>query len=112
MSEKSYQNVFDRAKNLIEKGGISKDSIMILEQIFPDLKCSDDEMIRKNLIRMVRNVQNDSTEKGYYDIPFNNYVTWLEKQEEANDFGKLMNKLSAKEQQIMFDAWEYGINDC
>lgn len=47
-----------------------------------ELAESEDEKIRKNLIRMVGNVRNDSTQPGYYDIPFDAYISWLEKQKE------------------------------
>ena len=69
------------------------------EFIFPELKESEDERLRIRIYGLI--YHNDAL------LDKDKLLAWLEKQKEANDFGELMNKLSAKEQQIMFDAWDY-----
>jgi len=61
---------------------LHESGVWAIQRIFPELRESEDERIRKNLIRMVQNVRNDSTEKGYYDISFDKYLSYLEKQKE------------------------------
>ena len=94
--EKKYKDALERAREMIDskKTFIGKEC---LEHIFPELRESEDERIRKNLIRMVNNVRNDSTEKGYYDIPFDEYISWLEKQKEQKDFRKLYEDIAKSE---------------
>ena len=76
--EQKYKEIVERVKELHAAGNFFTKKQM--EIILPQLAESEDERIRKNLIRMVQNVRNDSTEEGYYDIPFDNYVAYLDKQ--------------------------------
>ena len=76
--EQKYKEIVERVKELHAAGNFFTKKQM--EIILPQLAESEDERIRKNLIRMVQNVRNDSTEEGYYDIPFDNYLAYLEKQ--------------------------------
>ena len=73
------EQIIERAKK-IQFSSNPKDYIQFVGEILDDEQESEDERIRENLIKMVRNVQNDSTEKSYYDIPFDEYIAWLEKQ--------------------------------
>lgn len=79
------------------------------EDIFPESSESEeqpmDEKIRQYLIQMVNAIRADDFELS--GLNKEEVLEYLEKQKEAKDFGELMNKLTATEQQSMFDAWEY-----
>ena len=66
---KAYDEAIERAKNLYGNG--------IAEEIFPELKESDDEKIRKEIISILRNAYWTSNKNR-----FNELVAWLEKQGE------------------------------
>ena len=69
--EKKYKEALERAKQFSEKPYL-EDSKGIVEYIFPELKESEDERIRKSLIDMLKN-----DEKCYLKE-----IAWLEKQGE------------------------------
>lgn len=77
--EKMYKEAFDRAKFLKENADniSAKDTSYAFEYIFPELKESDDEKIRKAAIEFIR--QNDSF---YYilGVSKEEAISWLEKQ--------------------------------
>lgn len=80
--EQKYKEALERAR-LLKLANPDDEAIQtFVEDSFPELRESEDERIRKNLMRMVQNVRNDSTEEGYYDIPFDKYISYLEKQKE------------------------------
>ena len=79
---KAYDEALEIARQIHNGNPSSGTAIVVCEQIFPQLRESEDERIRKNLMRMVQNVRNDSTEEGYYDIPFDKYLAYLEKKKE------------------------------
>lgn len=72
-----------------------------LRELIPELAESEDERIRKFLLGIVDNLE----PKDFVGVKKMNVISWLENQKEATNFGELMNKLTAKEQEVMFNAW-------
>ena len=64
---KAYDKAIERTKKLYSNG--------IAEEIFPELKESEDEKIRKEIISILRNTYWTSNRNR-----FNELVAWLEKQ--------------------------------
>ena len=78
--EKAYKDALERAKKLYEQGTITES----LSYVFPELKESEDERIRKVLIDLVK-----CNERSGYTL-LNNVTTdsmlaWLEKQGDTNE---------------------------
>ena len=74
---------------------------VILEQ-----KENEDEKTRQELLSFIR-AEKKYTPETVPGEHWDRWLAYLERQKEASDFGELMNKLTATEQQAMFDAWEY-----
>lgn len=74
---KAYDEAIERAKKLYSKG--------IAEEIFPELKESEDDKIRKEIISILRNAYWTSNKNR-----FNELVAWFEKQ---RDKDKLIQEL-------------------
>lgn len=74
--KKKYNESLERAKKVIKECGDNHGRIKMIEQIFPELKDSEDERIRKELIQYL---------KDYPHLPNgkycrNDFFSWLEKQ--------------------------------
>ena len=73
--EKKYKEALERAKQFSEKPYL-EDSAGIVEYIFPELKESEDDRIRKNIIATIHL---------YYGEPLDDeakeMIAWLEKQD-------------------------------
>ena len=108
--EKKFKDAFERAKKVIEyyKGHHRCDeaSIEDLESIFPELKESEDEKIRKELLESLKYQQRESrTDKEWLNgIKLSEVVAWLEKQGEKHQYWK-----PSKEQ---LNALDYAYNSC
>lgn len=72
--EKKYKEALERAKKAKNNVGFNAQTHKVLDIIFPELKESEDEMIRKALIRFHKSTIDVDGIKGE-DI-----VAWLEKQ--------------------------------
>ena len=74
-----YEGARERAKQIKYGNPSSGTAIVVCEQIFPDLKESEDERIRKDLIHDIESlpVQGVLTHR-----PTSEYIAWLEKQRE------------------------------
>lgn len=72
-----YKEKLRLAKEALESDSYDKETI---EYIFPELKESEDEKLRKCTISLLKIAR----DKGFYDIPkaVNNCITWLEKKGE------------------------------
>ena len=72
--KKKYQNALEWAKSIYPSTfGVDRED---LEHFFPELKESEDERIRKELIEFVKSRGGFKQE----------YITWLEKQKEKKPF--------------------------
>ena len=83
--EKKYKDALERARVWKEKSGMPKDKQGILDDIFPELKESEDEKIRKSILELVKQSSEILDKQNQ-----NNMIAWLEKQGEQkvpiNDF--------------------------
>lgn len=75
---KAYDKAIEKAKMSYHTGDYDKDTLEMLEIIFPELKESEDEKIRKELITHCRNTR-CVTEEGAERIA--KWIAWLEKQD-------------------------------
>lgn len=85
-NERKYKEALERAKKLYEKGTITES----IGYIFPELKESEDEKIRKALIELVKYAKKNCLE--LLDKPFNvvsmdAMLAWLEKLEVFAKYG-------------------------
>ena len=76
--EKKYKDALEKARQFSEHP-LQEDSSSIVEYIFPELKESEDEKIKKELITHCRNTR-CVTEEGAERIA--KWIAWLEKQSE------------------------------
>lgn len=77
--EKAYKEARERAKAFLGKGFRGED--LLVECVFPELKESEDERIRENIISWLKNIEGQT-------IPINEYnsaLAWLEKQGEQKE---------------------------
>lgn len=88
--EQKYRDALERAKKLYEKGTITES----LNYVFPELKESEDEKIRKHLISLVKNWDKDGIFSKYTSNPkeIKQILAWLEKQGEQKSVDKLEPK--------------------
>ena len=76
--EKLYKEALERAREYKNHGYMMINAA--LDNIFPELKESEDEKIRKALIEMFSSVG----KKDWRDIPTEKIIAWLEKQGESD----------------------------
>lgn len=79
---KAYDEAIERAKKMYGNG--------ITEEIFPELKESDDEKIRKEIISILRNAYWTSNRNR-----FNELVAWLEKQDKKSSWKPSKEEMDA-----------------
>lgn len=88
---KAYDEVLERAKNLLATS-VAYDRFTI-EKIFPELRESEDEKIRKGLIENFKWFCGDYPETSKWgkddDLLVKDIIAWLEKQSEPQDKGEI-----------------------
>ena len=94
---KAYDEAIERTKKLYSNG--------IAEEIFPELKESEDEKIRKEIISILRNAYWTSNRNR-----FNELVAWLEKQKDK-DKDKLIQELGEYKVKYTQEVLEKYINN-
>lgn len=90
-----YDEVIERAKEWYNDPHITIELKGNLEDIFPELKESEEERIRKWLIDTIKAVPNDSIE--WEKIDKSDVIAWLEKQREKGTNGN--------EREILNSTW-------
>ena len=68
---------------------LNNDEKEVIETLIPELKESEDERIRKELIKLMRQIS-DTIVENYTTVPISDFVAWLEKQ---GDKDKLIKEL-------------------
>ena len=86
--EQKYKEALERAR-MYHTGGSICDAHMA-EVIFPELKESEDERIRKALIDLFSN----NAKKDWRDIPTEKIIAWLKKQNKKLDADKVIEWLN------------------
>lgn len=76
--EKKYKEALERAKGMWEQGMMPER----IEYIFPELKESEDERIRKELYKYFRDLQLSSDREFSQSASIDEILDWLEKQGE------------------------------
>ena len=76
--EEKYKQALEIAKHYHDR-----DNIHFLEHIFPELRESEDEKIRKALLEMVHDTTGDSLWVDY-NVHKEDAIAWLEKQKDTN----------------------------
>ncbi len=76
---KAYDEALEKAKKLYEKGTITES----IDYIFPELKESEDDRIRKAIIEGLREMK--SSFHTISSIKIDNAIAWLEKQESVEE---------------------------
>lgn len=77
----AYNKALEKAQSALKDGTINSITIAYLQDIFPELKESEDEKIRKALLEMMYYTPNVECEK-IYNIDKEKCIAWLEKQGE------------------------------
>ena len=80
--EKKYNDAVERAKAIRYGNPQSGTANAVCEQIFPELRESEDERIRKELVEAFNLLDIESSWNG---IPVKSVLAWLEKQKEQKD---------------------------
>ena len=88
--EKAYKEALERAKNCLKDGTITNTAINYISTIFPELKESEDEKIRKWLLDTITQIPNNSIE--WDVIEKAKVLSWLEKQGEQKATDKVEPK--------------------
>lgn len=78
--EKKYKESLERARESLKDGGISNNTIAYLESIFPELKESEDEIVRKTIIRFFKDQYTNETEMYDGKVTVGKVIGWLERQ--------------------------------
>ena len=114
---KRYDEALERARIWKDKSGMPKDRQGILDDIFPELKESEDEKIRKAILAFIRQSSEVLDKQNQ-----NNMIAWLEKQGEQKsitiDINKMVSKYSHTKDgdfglpiNCQIRAYRKGIND-
>ena len=83
--EQKYKEALERARNMLSYKEVRQED---MEYLFPELKESDDEKIRKALIAILKS--DFETDTTIYDISVGEIIDWLEKQDNQRE--QLINK--------------------
>ena len=86
--KEKYEDALERARVWKEKSGMPVDKQGILDDIFPELKESEDERIKKAQLNYWCSVGG----KEWYGIPVQEVIAWLEKQGEQKPADKVEPK--------------------
>jgi len=73
---KAYDEALERAKESLKDGGISQNSIDYIQSIFPELKESEDEKIRKWIINEIK-IKHHNLDEDNVDF-VDKAIAWLE----------------------------------
>ena len=109
--ENLYKKALERARVWKEKSGMPKNKQGILDDIFPELKESEDERIRKSLIILLQHFC-----KGYrvpgldFPVSYEDMLAWIKKQGEQ----KPIIEMKSAEESLGIDSETYNkiVDEC
>jgi len=88
---KRYDEIFSTAKEWYNNPNSSSIGKSYLYAVFPELKESEGEKIRKAIIGGMTAIKNNQKKKTFADIPIDDCIAWLEKQGEQKLNGTFVN---------------------
>jgi hypothetical protein len=106
--EQKYKDALERAREFQK----SKDELCVLtaESIFPELKESEDERIRKSLINVFSNRKKYLIDQSFGDSKVKDIIAWLEKQGEKKS--KWSDEDANTLKAIIYTVKNSGYNYC
>lgn len=93
--EKKYKEALERAKKWYNAPNVDKIPTYanrIIEELFPELKESEDERIRMSLIELFKDMEWDDSILHDYNMDKGKTIAWLEKQCEQKSVDKVEPK--------------------
>lgn len=108
---KAYDEAIKRTKDALNDGTISNNTIVYLQDVFPELKDSEDERIRKDLITFLEQVfyfGKDTNFDKWDKSDCSDWIVWLEKKREKkqewseddeNEFNHIIHILNLAEEE-------------
>lgn len=95
---KRYDEAIKRAKNTIEVNQTIPDIVECVESLFPELKESEDEKIRKDILDCIKYMKhNYCIPSRYTSKQYNTWIAWLKKQGEQG--------VNGSEREIPNSSW-------
>ena len=88
--EQKYKEALERARNMLSYKEVRQED---MEYLFPELKESEDEKIRKALIALLKS--DFETDTTIYDISVSEIIDWLEKQPVNNKWKPSKDEMDA-----------------
>lgn len=82
--KKAYEDALERAKGIYNENPSSSTAKFVCGQIFPELKESEDERIRKEIINYLSNELHNVKQLTPRTNEFEDWIAYLEKQKEQN----------------------------
>ena len=111
--EKKYKEALEKAKSMIDDLRKGEDILAVsnLETMFPELKESDDERIRKELLESFKYQQRESrTDKEWLNgIKLSEVVAWLEKQGEQKPIFNVVDWQPSKVDGKIHNIYNSGV---
>lgn len=80
--KKAYEDALERAKGIYNENPSSSTAKVVCGQIFPELTESEDERIRKDIVKYLTNELNNVEQPTPRTNEFERWIAWLEKQKE------------------------------
>ena len=107
--EKKYKEALEKARQFSEHP-LEEDSSSIVEYIFPELAESEDERIRKYLLKLADRCPEDSIDfmRG---VKKGDIIAWLEKQGEKKSSDEVLKIRQKVYQSGYNDGYKHGIED-
>ena len=100
--EQKYKEALERAEKALEVFGTDKcEGARQIFSLFPELKESEDERIRKALICGMYALK-EQHKTGFASIPIDNAIAWLEKQ------GEQKSIMNVPSREIILSIWDLG----
>ena len=96
--EQKYRKALDDARLMYDAG--NNDVKHIVGQLFPELAESEDEKIRKELIKVFSNREKYCSDQSFGDITVSDALAWLEKQGEQKGLPKWEKNREGNKPQI------------
>ena len=92
--EQKYKEALEKAREIYKEDF----KAMWLENLFPELKESEDEKIRKQILSFLKEFECDH----YRNLDFSSWIAWLEKQ------GEQKTNTDVPTREVILSIWDLG----